>query len=159
MSKKQQQPQSDAKWTCRRKFKNFTRTFYLFCLVLFAHVLAVTFSKRPGSRLLDGSEATALTFNIRLIDVCVPLPGPSGPAGDRGEEMDGPSGLTERAPGLGTRQAPLASSLANRCLSHGQQAIDALARAQAEGRRCRSERIYFSSFSAQHVAQNWLVVG
>lgn len=71
--------------SCFFKVITFSLFFVLFFLFRF---LPLTFSIRPGSRLLDGcvsddTEATALTFNIRLIDVCVPLPGPSGPAGGR----------------------------------------------------------------------------
>lgn len=60
----------------------------------------------PGIRLLDGSvtdamEATALTFNIHLVDVYVCSWGPR----DDGAEMDGPQGLTEKALRLGIRKA------------------------------------------------------
>ncbi|XP_028985756.1 neuroendocrine convertase 2-like isoform X2 [Betta splendens] len=68
--------------------------------------VGVAFNARIGGiRLLDGNvtdamEATALTFNHRLIDIYVCSWGPR----DDGAEMDGPHGLTEQALRLGTRQ-------------------------------------------------------
>lgn len=80
------------------------------------------FSICPGSRLLDGSvadatEATALTFNVHLIDIYVWSRGPR----DDGGGTDGPNSLTERAPRLQTHKARLSSSSSNRRLSDGEQ--------------------------------------
>lgn len=73
-------------------------------------LISVTFSIRPGIRLLDGPvtdamEATALTFNIHFIDIYVCSWGPR----DNGAEMDGPHGLTAQALRLGTHKARLSS--------------------------------------------------
>lgn len=82
----------------------------------------MTFSIRPGIRLLDGSvadamEATALTFSIHFIDIYVCSRGPR----DDGAEMDGPNSLTKQALRRETHKAKLSSSSSNCCLSDGEQ--------------------------------------
>ncbi|XP_067458445.1 neuroendocrine convertase 1-like [Thunnus thynnus] len=68
--------------------------------------VGIAFNARIGGiRLLYGSvtdamEATALTFNIRFIDIYVCSWGPR----DDGAEMDGPHSLTEQALRLGTHE-------------------------------------------------------
>lgn len=85
-------------------------------------LISVTFSIRPGIRLLNGSvtdamEATALTFNIHFIDIYVCSWGPR----DDGAEMDGPHGLTKQALQLGTHKARLSSPSSHSCLSDVKQ--------------------------------------
>ncbi|KAF0045014.1 hypothetical protein F2P81_001543 [Scophthalmus maximus] len=68
--------------------------------------VGIAFNARIGGiRLLNGSvtdamEATALTFNIHLIDIYVCSWGPR----DDGAELDGPHVLTEQALRLGTHE-------------------------------------------------------
>lgn len=113
--------------------------FSFICSIRF---LPLTFSIRPGSRLLDGcvsddTEATALTFNIRLIDVCVPPQGPWGPAGGEGRgRWMGRTGWQSRPQGSELVRQRLSSPFSNRWLSHGQQASRTVARA-GRGKKCR----------------------
>ena len=96
--------------------------------------LSLTFSIRPGIRLLDGSvtdamEATALTFNIHFIDIYVCSWGPR----DDGAEMDGPKSLTAQALRLGTRKARLSSPSSHCCLSEGAQTCTLSVELRVEG--------------------------
>lgn len=100
---------------------------------------SLTFSIRPGIRLLDGSvtdamEATALTFSIHFIDIYVCSWGPR----DDGAEMDGPNSLTEQALRLGTQKARLSSWSSNCCLSDGEQTPTLSAALRSEGQNVES---------------------
>lgn len=124
----------DVKCSSGTFLKNVIFLLFFFPQASLRTLIHMTFSIRPGIRLLDGTvtdamEATALTFNIHFIDIYVCSWGPR----DNGAEMDGPHTLTAQALRLGTHKARLSSPSSHCCLSDVKQTSSLSVEPRLEG--------------------------